>query len=142
MNDGRYMAIPPGAIIPGALPDYRIYVLSQQGKYILWALEGNKVSAEQLPRFYEGGITEIFVDLDEAFKCEQYLETNLGEILKSQTSSDDQKAKIHTKVSTNVVRNAFESSLGLGTMGAAALQQTQATKRCSENSSCFSAKWT
>ncbi len=125
MNRGRYMAIPPGAVIPGALPDFRIYVLTPGGTYTLWALEGNKVTAEQLARLAEGGYTEVYVDIEEQFKYEQYLENNLGSILENQAASDDQKAEIFSKVSANVVKGAFETSLGLGAMGAAALQRTQ-----------------
>lgn len=120
-----YKAIPPGAIIPGALPDYRIYILSPEGKYILWALEGNKVNPEQLARLYEGGLSQIFIDLDDAFKYEQYLENNLKEILENKTSPDDQKAEILTNISTNVVKNAFETSLGLGNLDGNALKRTQ-----------------
>jgi hypothetical protein len=71
-----------------------------------------KSVAEQLARLYEGGFTEIFIDLDEAFKYEQYLETNLKEILENQTAPDDQKAKILTNISTNVVRNALKLPSG------------------------------
>lgn len=119
------MAIPPGAIIPGALPDFRIYVLGTQGGYTLWALEGNRVSPEQLDRLSESGIKEVFVLVEEHFKYEQYLENNLGNIIGNQVTSDDQKAEIFSKVSTNVIKGAFETSYGLGTMGAAAIKRTQ-----------------
>lgn len=125
MNIGRYMAIPPGAIIPGALPDFRIYLVTSQGKYTLWALEGNNVSSEQLARLSESGTKEVFVDLEEQFKYEQYLEANLGNILGNPSTSDDQKAELFSKVSTNVVKGAFETSYGMGTMGAAAILRTQ-----------------
>jgi hypothetical protein len=125
MNSGRFMAIPPGAVIPGALPDFSIYIVTPKGKYVLWALEGNIVSPEQLARLSESGTKEIFVDLGKQFKYEQYLETNLGNILGNQSTPDDQKAEIFSKVSTNVVKGAFETSYGLGTMGAAAIQRTQ-----------------
>jgi len=125
MRNGRYVAISPGAIIPGALPDFRIYVVTPEGKYILWALEGNRVSSKQLAGLSESGITEVFVDLEEQFKYEQYLETNLGNILGNPSTADDQKAEIFSKISTNVVKGAFETSYGLGTMGAAAIQRTQ-----------------
>jgi len=119
------MAIPPGAIIPGALPDFSIYVVTPQGRYVLWALEGNKVSPEQLARLSESETREVFVDLEEQFKYEQYLEANLGNILENQSTPDDQKAEIFSKVSTNVVKGAFETAYGLGTMEAAALQRTR-----------------
>jgi HD-GYP domain-containing protein (c-di-GMP phosphodiesterase class II) len=125
MKSGSYMAISPGAIIPGALPDFRIYVVTPQGKYTLWALEGNSVSSEQLARLSENGTEEVFVDFEEQFKYEQYLETNLGNILGNQSTSDNQKAEIFSKVSTKVVKVAFETSYGLGTMGANAIQRTQ-----------------
>jgi response regulator RpfG family c-di-GMP phosphodiesterase len=134
MNDRRYLAIPPGAIIPGSLPKFRIYVLSPQEQYILWALEGNEVRPEQLDRLSEGGLKEVYVDIEEQFKYEQYLEDNLGDILESQWSSDDQKATIFSKVSTNVVRNAFETCFRLGAMSAEALRQTQ---RLIENALLF-----
>ncbi len=122
---GRYMAIPPGAVIPGVLPDFRIYVLTPEGAYTLWALEGKKVTSEQLFRLAEGGYTAVYVDLEERFKYEQYLESNLGSILENPAASDDQKAAIFSKVSTNVVKGAFETSLGLGAMSATALLRTQ-----------------
>jgi HD-GYP domain-containing protein (c-di-GMP phosphodiesterase class II) len=125
VKDIGYMTIPPGALIPGILPEFRIYILSKKGKYVLWALEGNKVSPEQLARLSESGIKEVFVDLKEKFKYEQYLETNLGSILENQWSPDDQKASIFSKVSTNVVRNAFETSLGMGSMDSSAIQRTE-----------------
>ena len=124
MNRGTYMAVPPGAVIPGVLPDFRIYVLTPQGRYLLWALEGNKVTPEQLAKLTEGGCTEVYVDLEEQFKYEQYLETNLGGILDNKAASDDQKAAIFSRVSANVVKGAFESSLGFGAMGEAAFQRT------------------
>jgi HD-GYP domain-containing protein (c-di-GMP phosphodiesterase class II) len=129
MKSRGYMAIQPGAIIPGILPEFRIYILSTKGEYVLWALEGNKVSQEQLARLSESGITEVFVDLQEKFKYEQYLETNLGDILDNKWSSDDQKVSIFCKVSTNVVRNAFETSLGLGLMDSNAMQRTETMVR-------------
>ena len=121
----RYMAVSPGALIPGVLPAFRIYVLTPEGTYALWALEGKKVTPEQLARLAEGGHTEVYVDLDEKFKYEQYLESNLGSILENPAASDDQKARIFSNVSANVVKEAFETSLGLGTMSAAALLRTQ-----------------
>jgi hypothetical protein len=134
MKNGRYMAIPPGAIMPEALPDFRIYIVTPDGKYILWALEGNRVSSEQLARLSESGTKEVFVDFEEQFKYEQYLETNLGGILDNRSTPDDQKAALFGKVSVNVVKGAFESSYGLGAMGAASIQRTQ---RLIENALTF-----
>ena len=59
MKNEGYMAIPPGAVIPGALPDFRIYVVTPQGKYVLWALEGNRVSSEQLAKLSECGTNNV-----------------------------------------------------------------------------------
>ncbi len=125
MGNRGYMAIPPGAIIPGALPKFKIYIRSPQGRYILWALEGKSVREEQLAKISEGGLAEVFVDIDECLQYEQYLETHLGNILENPWASDDQKATIFSKVSTNVVRNAFESSLSLGSMGEETMKRTR-----------------
>ena len=119
----RYMTVSPAAIIPEALPEFRIYMRSPQGRYILWALEGNKVGVDQLAKLTEGGISEVFVDLKDQFKYEQYLETNLGSILDNQWASNDQKATIFSNVSANVVKHAFETSLGLGAMGKDVMQR-------------------
>jgi len=124
MKKEKYMSVPPGAIIPGVLPEFKIFIFSPDGKYVLWAQDGNKVTQEQLAKLSEGGFSEVFVDLEDQFKYERYLETNLGKILESRWSSDDHKTLIFCKVSTNVVKTAVESSLGLGTMGAEAMQQT------------------
>ena len=125
MIDTRYMAVSPGAVIPEALPEFRIYVRSAEGKYILWALEGKKVGADQLGKLTEGGLSEVFVDIKDQFKYEQYLEANLGSILENKFASSDQKATIFSNVSANVVKNAFETSLGLGVMGKDVIQRTQ-----------------
>jgi hypothetical protein len=122
----RFMSIPPGAIIPGSLPKFRIYVRSPQGQYVLWAEEGNSVSLDQLAKLSDSGLEEVFVDLDEQFKYEEYLEGHLGNILEHQGLSDEQKAEVFSKVSTNVVRGAFETSLGLGKMGQDIIERTQA----------------
>lgn len=119
------MAIPPGAIIPGSLPKFKIYVHSPDGRYILWARKGNEVSEKRLTRLASIGPNEVFIDLEEEIKYEQYLETHLGDILENEGPSDDQKADIFSRVSTNVVKDSFETSLGLGTMPTDALRRTQ-----------------
>jgi len=124
MDRERYRAIPPCALIPGTLPDFQIYIYSE-GRFVLWALEGNKVTAERLGRLSEGGHKEVFINLDEEFKYERHLETNLGTILEDKHSSNDNKASIFSDVSTNVVKDAFETSLGLGTMDLETIHRTQ-----------------
>ena len=126
MSERRFMSIPPGAIIPGSLPKFRIYVLSPQGQYVLWAEEGNSVRPDRLAKLSDTGVKEVFVDLDEEFKYEEYLEGHLENILEHPGPSDEQKAEIFSKVSTNVVRGAFQTSLGLGRMGPEIIQRTQA----------------
>jgi hypothetical protein len=125
MNDERFMSIPPGAIIPGSLPKFRIYVRSPEGHYILWALEGNEVSPAQIDTLSQSGRKEVYVDLEEGFKYEQYLEDNLGSVLDNKASTDEQKATLFSIVSTNVVKGAFENSLGLGTMTSDSLERTK-----------------
>jgi hypothetical protein len=56
MYDETYMTIPPGAILPGAMPKFKIFFLSPEGHYVLWALEGNKVTSEQLDKLTNGGL--------------------------------------------------------------------------------------
>ncbi len=124
-NVERYRAIPPSALIPGTMPDFQIYILSSEGRYILWALEGNKVSPERLARLYEGGHDEVFINIDDEFKYEQHLEANLGTILDSDYASDSDKASIFTMVSTNIVKSAVETSLGLGKMNRDMVLRTQ-----------------
>ncbi len=119
------MAIPPGAIIPGSLPEFRIYILSPKGNYILWAEDGNKVTLDQLTKLGQSGAKEVFVDLDEELKYEEYLEDHLGNILENELPSNEQKAEIFSKVSTNVVKDAFKTSLGMGAMDDDALRRTQ-----------------
>jgi HD-GYP domain-containing protein (c-di-GMP phosphodiesterase class II) len=125
MDDNKFRAIPPGAIIPGSLPKFKIYVHTSRGRYMLWAADGNKVSPEQIARLSENGPNEVFVLLEEEFKYEQYLETNLGNILENKTSSDEQKAAIFSRVSTKVVKSAIENSFGLGTLTTDELNRTQ-----------------
>ncbi len=124
MDSGQYKAIPPCALIPGTLPDFQIYIYSG-GKYVLWAAEGNKVSTEQLGRLSECGRSQVFINLDDEFKYEEHLEANLGTILEGEHSSNDDKASIFSRVSTNIVKDAFEKSLGLGVMDLDTIHRTQ-----------------
>lgn len=125
MNDERYIAIPPGAIIPGSLPKFKIYIGSSNGRRILWAKDGNEVSAKQIATLANIGPKEVFIDLEEEIKYEQYLETHLGNILEHQGPSDEQKAAIFSRVSTNVVKGSYEASLGFGAMNMDSLRRTQ-----------------
>ena len=127
LDERRFMSIPPGAIVPGSLPKFRIYVHSPEGQYVLWAEEGNRVSPDQLAKLSDFGLEEVFVDLDEEFKYEEYLESHLGHILEHEGPSDEQKAEIFSKVSTNVVKHAFATCFGMGTLSAQALQRTRAS---------------
>ncbi|MEW6186840.1 MAG: HD domain-containing phosphohydrolase, partial [Thermodesulfobacteriota bacterium] len=98
---------------------------SPGGHYVLWAFEGHKVTPRQLEKLTDSGLKEVYIDVEEAFQYEEYLETNLGKILENQSSTVDQKAAIFSKVSTNVVRNAFESSFGPGTLGPESIKRTE-----------------
>src|SRR5208283_829857 len=73
-----YMAIPPGAIIPGSLPKFEIYVPLQNGQYVLWTPDGETVTPDQLARLSASGQKEVYVALDEKIKYEEYLESHLG----------------------------------------------------------------
>ena len=125
-SDDAYMAIPPGAIIPGSLPEFKIYVPVPNGHYALWTTDGNRVVPDQLARLAMSGQKEVYVALGEKIKYEEYLENHLGPILESQGTSDEQKAAIFSVVSANVIKEAFETSLGMGAMGADVLRRTQA----------------
>lgn len=120
----RYVAIPPGAIVPGTLPKFSIYVRSSKTHYVLWAEDGNTVTADQLIKLSEGGQTQVFVDLDDEFKYEEYLEAHLGRILENDAPAE-QKAAIFGKVSANVVKDAFEESLGMGSMSRETIERTR-----------------
>jgi HD-GYP domain-containing protein (c-di-GMP phosphodiesterase class II) len=128
MDDQRYMTIPPAAIVPGSLPKFKIYVLSPHGQYVLWTPEGNSITPDQLAKLSDSGLREVYIELEEEFKYQEYLETHLETILKHEGPSDEQKAAIFSKVSTNVVRGAFETSFG-GTMGVSVVRRTQALIR-------------
>jgi HD-GYP domain-containing protein (c-di-GMP phosphodiesterase class II) len=124
-NPRKHMAIPPGAIIPGTLPQFKIYVLTANGQRVLWATDGNAVTPAQLAKLSEAGQKSVFIDLDEEIKYEEYLDRHLGRILENDGLTEEQKASVFSKVSVNVVKGAFETSLKLGVMGEDALRRTQ-----------------
>jgi len=120
-----YMSIPPGAIMPGSLPRFKIYVPLPSGQFVLWTPEGERVTPDQLARLSASGLKEVYVALAEKLKYEEYLESHLAPILESPEPSDEQKAAVFSTVSTNVVRDAFETSLGMGVMSTDVLLRTQ-----------------
>ncbi|MBP8626456.1 MAG: HD domain-containing protein [Syntrophorhabdales bacterium] len=110
----RYLSIPPGAIIPGSLPKFKIYIKSSGGRYILWALEGNVVTEEQLNKLAENGQEEIFIELEEEVRYEEYLENHLTELVNNKAITNDHKVNIISRVSTNIVKNSFETTVDTG----------------------------
>jgi HD-GYP domain-containing protein (c-di-GMP phosphodiesterase class II) len=104
------IAIPAGAIVPESLPDFKIYIPSPKGGYVLWAGDGRMVTKEKLERLAQSRQEKVFIALEEAVKYEEYLEVHLDRILESDFATDEQKGEIFAKVSTNVVRSAFEGS--------------------------------
>jgi HD-GYP domain-containing protein (c-di-GMP phosphodiesterase class II) len=125
MRAQNFMAIPPGAIIPGSLPRFKIYIPSPNGGNILWAKNGNQVTPDQISRLADTGLKEVFVDLEEAVLYEEYLENHLEAILSSEFPSDEQKAVLFSKVSTNVVKNALETSFKSGKIDADTMKRTE-----------------
>lgn len=124
-NQQRYMSFPLGSIVPGSLPDFKIFIFSRDSRYVLWSRDGGRVTPEQLAKLSAAGHHEVFLDLDEEFKYDEYLEDHLGGILENRLTTDEQKASIFSKVSTNVVKDAFETSLGLGAMDSKTMVRTQ-----------------
>ncbi|MCX8109684.1 MAG: HD domain-containing protein [Syntrophorhabdaceae bacterium] len=113
-EDSRYMSIPPGAIVSGSLPKFKIYIKSYNNHYTLWALDGNVVTQEKLNKLAEIGHEEVFIDLEEEIKYEEYLENHLTEIVKNNAITNDHKVNIISRVSTNIVKNSFESTVATG----------------------------
>ncbi len=125
MKAQKFVAIPPGAIMPGSLPRFKIYIPTQNRGNILWAKDGNQVTPDQISRLADTGIREVFIDLEEAVLYEEYLESNLGAILSSESPSDDQKAAVFSRVSTNVVKGALETSFKSGKINTDTLERTE-----------------
>jgi hypothetical protein len=124
-KEKKYMSISPEVIIPGVMPKFKIFFLAPQGDFVLWALEGNRVTVQQLAKLTKSGVQEVFVDLTERFKYEEYIEIHLGKILENPVCSIEQKADIFSKVSTYVVKAAFETSFGSGSLGPALVERTR-----------------
>jgi hypothetical protein len=136
-NKDKYMPIPPGAIIPGSMPQFEIYVLSTEGNFVLWALKGKEVTPGQLFKLTESGPRQVFILLAEEFRYEQYLEGHLGKILENPSLSEEQKGEIFGRVSTNVLKDAFENAFGLGIMREDAFERTQTMVK---NALCYVAE--
>jgi len=109
-----FTAIPPGAILPGSMPDFRIFIRSNN-RYILWAREGNTVTVEQLKKLADGP-NEVYIDVEDGFKYDQYLETYLGDILKKEEPSNQQKAEIFSRVTNKVIGQTFAKTQSIGTL--------------------------
>ena len=113
-ESGRFTAIPPGAILPGSMPDFRIYIRSNS-RYVLWAREGNTVTPEQLNKLAAGS-NEVYIDVEDGFKYDQYLELHLGNILKKEGPSNQQKAEIFSRVTNKVIEQTFVNSQSTGSL--------------------------
>jgi hypothetical protein len=124
MNSGGYMAIPPGAILPESLPEFKIFMRNREGKYVLWAADGNRVTVAQLAKLSESGVQDVFVDMKSRLSMNSILRPT-WENPRQSRDNVDRKAAIFSRVSTNVVKAAFETSLKSGAMGMETLQRTQ-----------------
>ncbi len=104
-ENSRFTAIPPGAILPGSMPDFRIFIRSDS-RYVLWAREGNTVTLEQLNKLAAGS-NEVYIDVEDGFNYDQYLEAHLGDILKKDGASCQQKAEVFSRVTNKVIEQTF-----------------------------------
>ena len=97
------------------MPDFRIFIRSN-GRHILWASDGNTVTPDQLKKLSDNGSNEVFIDIEDGFKFDQYLENNLGNILRREESPIQQKAEIFSKVTNKVIDQTFITSRDRGAL--------------------------
>lgn len=110
MQDDRFFSMPPGAIIPGKLGKFSIYLKKESSNStVLFAKAGEMVDSKVLDRLEEMGVEEVFISTADKINFDKYIETNLNSILSNKTVAVEKRTAVFTKISVNIIKDSFEN---------------------------------
>ena len=104
-----FFDIPPGAIIPGTLGKFSIYLNSGKGKPVLYAKKGEKVPSDVFRRLSSIGVENLHVSTEDEVKFEKYVEEHLQEILKSEDIDPPTKVKYFQQCTLKRIKESFNT---------------------------------
>jgi response regulator RpfG family c-di-GMP phosphodiesterase len=104
-----FFNIPPGAIIPGTLGKFSIYLKSGEGKPVLYSKKGETVPPDVFKRLSSRGVKNLHVSTEDEVKFEKYVDDHLQEILKSEDIDPPTKVKYFEQCTLKRVQESFNS---------------------------------
>ncbi len=130
---GMYFSISPGAIRPGTLGNFRMFLRQETVndynkktfKYIKLTDHGEHLSQDVFDRL-QRNVNEVFVKTSEKVKYEDYLEENLDFVLANEEIDLQERAGCFANVSVRIIKECFESTLGSGALDREAVGKVRA----------------
>jgi len=108
-TSNKFFNIPPGAIIPGTLGKFSIYLKTGENKSVLYSKKGETVPPDVLKRLSEIGVENLFVATEDEVVFEKYIEEHLQEILISEDVDSQTKVKYFKECTIKSIKKSFNS---------------------------------
>ncbi len=108
-DDRGYFSMPPGAILPGKLGAFSMYLKTPDSKFpVLFARAGEVVSPAVLQRLEDTGVREVFIRTEDKVNFDRYLEDHLELILNNTGVDLEKRTEVFTRVSISLIRESFD----------------------------------
>lgn len=109
-KDRKYMQVSPLMLFPGSESLFSVF-LKQEGEYVLYAKEGERLSIKHRRTLHENGVAEVYIRCADRERYTKYVEENLANMLNDDDTPMHERAAILYNASTEVVRNLFDEYL-------------------------------
>ena len=83
VNPKGFFNIPPGAIIPGTMGKFTLYLVPEGAKPVLFFKKGEEVSPDVFKRLSDVDVKNLYVASEDEIHFEKYVEDHLQQILET-----------------------------------------------------------
>ncbi len=108
--DAGLVPISPMMIFPKAMGKFHIF-LKQGDAYVLYASAEERFTDRHKEVLSENGVREVYILPQQKERYSQYLEENLGEVLRDESIPMEERAGVLYSASVDLIKDAFESNL-------------------------------
>ncbi|MGD8563139.1 MAG: HD domain-containing phosphohydrolase [Desulfarculaceae bacterium] len=109
-NLEEYFPISPLMMFPQASGDFEVH-LKQETGYVLYTVAGESFTPEHRQNLFDHGVEEVYIPGSQRQAYDEYVETNLGEILLEEKLPLEIRSKAFYDSSVKVVGDAFETKM-------------------------------
>ena len=107
VNPKGFFNIPPGAIIPGTLGKFALYLMTESSKPVLFCRKGEEVSPDVFERLSTTDVKNLYVASEDEKHFENYVEDHLQQILDAENLSPKKKVKYFKQCTIKNIKKSF-----------------------------------